>query len=250
MKRRVLNFYRYLTFWRETMTYRKDLTQYVANFTDALVQSGLTDVVISPGSRSTPLAMTMTEHESIQEWIIIDERSAAFFALGMAQQTNRPVALVCTSGTAATNYFPAIAEAFHNRIPLLVFTTDRPHELRDVGAPQAIDQIKMYGDYVKWFKEMLIPEGNERVIHDVRRTALLAMTIATSDNPGPVHLNFPFREPLIPEFSSTDRQKFLQTKGMSEFTEPFAIGGEKRLSDEQLHILMQHFHGKKRGLII
>src|SRR5690625_788493 len=87
------------------MTYRKDLTNYVVNFVDALVNNGLTDVVISPGSRSTPLAMTMCEHQAIQEWVIIDERSAAFFALGMAQQTNRPVALVCTSGSAAANYF-------------------------------------------------------------------------------------------------------------------------------------------------
>ncbi|HLS07198.1 MAG TPA: 2-succinyl-5-enolpyruvyl-6-hydroxy-3-cyclohexene-1-carboxylic-acid synthase, partial [Bacillota bacterium] len=182
------------------MTYRKDLTNYVVNFVDALVNNGLTDVVISPGSRSTPLAMTMCEHQAIQEWVIIDERSAAFFALGMAQQTNRPVALVCTSGSAAANYFPAIVEAYHNRIPLIILTTDRPHELRDIGAPQAIDQIKMYGNYVKWFKEMLLPESYERVIEDVRRTAMLAMLKAMSDNPGPVHLNFPFREPLIPDF--------------------------------------------------
>lgn len=232
------------------MTYRKDLTNYVVNFVDALVNNGLTDVVISPGSRSTPLAMTMCEHQAIQEWVIIDERSAAFFALGMAQQTNRPVALVCTSGSAAANYFPAIVEAYHNRIPLIILTTDRPHELRDIGAPQAIDQIKMYGNYVKWFKEMLLPESYERVIEDVRRTAMLAMLKAMSDNPGPVHLNFPFREPLIPDFTVNGISEKLQihSSPMNEF--PLTMGGEKRLNEEQLQSIINLVDGKKRGVFV
>lgn len=232
------------------MTYRKDLTNYVVNFVDALVNNGLTDVVISPGSRSTPLAMTMCEHQAIQEWVIIDERSAAFFALGMAQQTNRPVALVCTSGSAAANYFPAIVEAYHNRIPLIILTTDRPHELRDIGAPQAIDQIKMYGNYVKWFKEMLLPESYERVIEDVRRTAMLAMLKAMSDNPGPVHLNFPFREPLIPDFTVNGIAEKLQihSSSMNEF--PLTMGGEKRLNEEQLQSIINLVDGKKRGVFV
>src|SRR5699024_9479810 len=144
--------------------YSKHLTYYVANFVATLAENGLTDVVISPGSRSTPLAVTMCEHPAVKEWVIIDERSAAFFALGMAQRTNRPVALVCTSGTAAATYFPAIIVAYHNRVPLLVLTTDRPQELRDIGAPQAIDQIKMYGNYVKWLKEMLLPDSRKSVL--------------------------------------------------------------------------------------
>src|SRR5690625_3551738 len=137
--------------------------------------------------------MTVCEHDGLSEWVMIDERSAAFFALGIAKQTKRPVALVCTSGTAAANYFPAIVEACHSRVPLLVLTTDRPHELRDVGAPQAIDQINMYGDYVKWFKEMALPEASPHMLPYVRRTAMRAVSVSQGDNPGPVHLNFPFR---------------------------------------------------------
>lgn len=232
------------------MTYTKHLTHYVVNFVDALVANGLTDVVISPGSRSTPLAVTMCEHKSLKEWIIIDERSAAFFALGMAQRTNRPVALVCTSGTAAVNYYPAIVEAYHNRVPLIVLTTDRPHELRDIGAPQAIDQIKMYGNYVKWFKEMLLPESSERVLADVRRTATIAMTEAMSNNQGPVHLNFPFREPLMPDFSIDNLSKILHDKSADGKQFPLTIGGQKRLSDEQLQSIFQLINNKKRGIFV
>src|SRR5690625_3660650 len=214
------------------MTYTKQLTHYVVNFVDALVESGLTDVVISPGSRSTPLAVTMCEHQAIKEWIIIDERSAAFFALGIAQRTNKPVALVCTSGTAATNYFPAIVEAYHNRIPLLVLTTDRPQELRDVGAPQAIDQIKLYGEHVKWFKEMLLPDGHKRTLEDVRRTAKLAILQAMEDNQGPVHLNFPFREPLMPDFSIDNLKETLHKEQEHSIVLPLTTVGEKRLHVE------------------
>src|SRR5690625_4662736 len=160
------------------MNYAEILTRYIANFVDALAKNGLKNVVISPGSRSTPLAMTMCEHEEIKEWIIVDERSAAYFALGMAKQTKCPVALICTSGTAAANYFPAIIEAYYNRVPLIILTADRPHELRDVGASQAIDQIKMYGDYVKWFQEMPLPEASNQMLAFVRTKANQAFYIA------------------------------------------------------------------------
>src|SRR5699024_2469748 len=146
------------------MIHTEKLTRYTANFVDELVQSGLTDVVISPGSRSTPLAMTIAEHPGLKQRVVIDERSAAFFALGMAKKLQKPVALVCSSGTAAANYFPAIIEASYSRVPLVVLTADRPHELRDTGAPQAIDQIKLYSDYVKWFHEMALPEADENML--------------------------------------------------------------------------------------
>src|SRR5699024_8689006 len=132
------------------MEYTEILTRYISNFVDELSKSGVTDAVISPGSRSTPIAMTLTEHPDIKQWVVIDERSAAFFALGMAKKSSRPVAIVCTSGTATANYFPAIVEAYYSRVPLVVLTADRPHELRDVGAPQSIGQLNLYGDYVKW----------------------------------------------------------------------------------------------------
>src|SRR5699024_10653044 len=126
--------------------------------------------------------MTLTEHEGINTWIHIDERSAAFFALGMAKQNKRPVALICTSGTAAANYFPAIVEAYYSRVPLVILTADRPHELRDVGAPQAIEQMNMYGQYVKWFHEMALPESSPKMLNYVRAKAARAVHSANSGN--------------------------------------------------------------------
>src|SRR5690606_10338358 len=146
------------------MNHTEHLTRYIANFVDELSKSGLTDVVISPGSRSTPLALLFAEHPDIREWIVLDERSAAFFGLGLAKQTKRPVALLCSSGTAAANYFPAIVEAHQSRVPLIALTADRPHELRDVGAPQAIDQLKIFGEFVKDFHDMALPESTDQML--------------------------------------------------------------------------------------
>ncbi|SHG48454.1 2-succinyl-5-enolpyruvyl-6-hydroxy-3-cyclohexene-1-carboxylic-acid synthase [Ornithinibacillus halophilus] len=226
------------------MNYREDLTRYVSNFVDELAVSGLTDVVISPGSRSTPLAMTFSEHEKIKEWVILDERSAAFFGLGLAKQTNRPVAILCSSGTAAANYFPAIVEAFHSRVPLIVLTADRPHELRDVGAPQAIDQIKLYGDYVKWFHEMALPESTETMLNYVRSKAARAINVAMEGNSGPVHLNFPFREPLVPDFSLENLW------GNQTSTNYFQIDGYKKIPDSNVKQLVQLLQSKQKGLIV
>src|SRR5699024_7654788 len=121
------------------------------------------------------LAVLFAEHETVNDWIVVDERSAAYFALGIAQAKKRPVALVCTSGTAAANYFPAVVEAFYARVPLIVLTADRPHELRDIGASQTINQIGMYGDFVKWFHEMALPEDSEPVLKYVRGKAARAV---------------------------------------------------------------------------
>ena len=126
------------------MDNRKVLTKYVRRLTAALLVGGVKSVVISPGSRSTPLAFSFASTKDLKVYTQIDERSAAYFALGLAKATREPVVLLCTSGTAASNYYPAITEAHYARIPLIVITADRPHELREVGAPQAIDQIRMY----------------------------------------------------------------------------------------------------------
>ena len=183
------------------MTATKALTLYTAAFVDELTKSGLKHVVISPGSRSTPMSMVMAEHPEMKVWLEIDERSAGFFALGMAKAQREPVALVCTSGTAAANYLPAIVEAYLSRVPLIVITTDRPHELRDVGAPQAIDQINIFGKYAKWFVEMALPEETKDMLRYVRTFAGRAIATAVKGPAGVVHLNFPFREPLIPDFT-------------------------------------------------
>lgn len=184
------------------MNNQEALTSYIVAFVAEMVQTGIRDVVVSPGSRSTPMAMVMAEHPGLQVHINVDERSAAFFALGIAKASGSPVAILCTSGTAAANFYPAIVEAYYSRVPLVVLTADRPHELRDVGAPQAINQIHLYGNHVKWFVEMAIPEKSEEMHRYARSVCARAAATALASPAGPVHLNFPFREPLVPNLDS------------------------------------------------
>ncbi|WP_138420291.1 2-succinyl-5-enolpyruvyl-6-hydroxy-3-cyclohexene-1-carboxylic-acid synthase [Aquibacillus sediminis] len=228
------------------MEYTEKLTRYVASFVDELYQNGVEDVVVSPGSRSTPMSMTFAEYPHIQHWVNMDERSAAFFALGMAKQQHKPVALVCTSGTAAANYYPAIVEAYYSRTPLIVITTDRPHELRDVGAPQAIEQINMYGEYVKWFHEMALPEATPAMLDYVRSKGARAFHTAMQGNPGPIHLNFPFREPLMPDFTLNNlwNNETLLTSHHA------TLDGERRLSNRQLDQLISQLAEYRQGLIV
>ncbi|MEA3501622.1 MAG: 2-succinyl-5-enolpyruvyl-6-hydroxy-3-cyclohexene-1-carboxylic-acid synthase [Actinomycetota bacterium] len=160
----------------------------------ALADLGLRHAVISPGSRSTPLALAFAAEPRITSRVLLDERSAGFFALGIAKQSGTPAALVCTSGTAATNYLPAVVEASHARIPLLVLTADRPPELRGTAAPQTIDQIDLYGSAVRLFHDVGVP--GEAIAAAAPSLALRAWSTALDAPQGPVHLNFPFREPL------------------------------------------------------
>ncbi|HVB62239.1 MAG TPA: 2-succinyl-5-enolpyruvyl-6-hydroxy-3-cyclohexene-1-carboxylic-acid synthase [Ktedonobacteraceae bacterium] len=175
---------------------------YVGAFVDELARADVRNVVICPGSRSTPLALTFAEHPEIRVWMHIDERSAAFFALGMAKRSEQPVALLCSSGTAAANFFPAIIEAKLTHVSLLILTADRPHELRDCGAPQAIDQNRLYGAYPKWFVDVLLPEATNAALRYIRTLAGRAAALARAVPAGPVHLNFPLREPLTPDPSA------------------------------------------------
>src|SRR4051794_22617207 len=140
-------------------------------FVDELQRAGVRNVVICPGSRSTPLAMAFATQAGIRIWMHVDERSAAYFGLGMSKQLQQPVALLCTSGTAAANFLPAIVEAKLTRVPLLILTADRPHELRDNGAPQSIDQNRLYGTYVKWFVEVALPEATNAALRYIRTLA-------------------------------------------------------------------------------
>jgi 2-succinyl-5-enolpyruvyl-6-hydroxy-3-cyclohexene-1-carboxylate synthase len=172
---------------------------YVGAFVDELQRVGVTNVVICPGSRSTPLIMAFAAQPGIRIWMLVDERSAAYFGLGMAKQLRQPVALLCTSGTAAANFTPAIVEAKLTHVPLLVLTADRPHELRDTGAPQSIDQNRLYGTYVKWFVEVALPEATDAALRYIRTIAVRAAATVQAIPAGPVHLNLPFREPLTPE---------------------------------------------------
>jgi len=179
------------------------VTNYIAALVDEFYQLGVREVVISPGSRSTPLAILFCEHQ-FQVSVNIDERSAGFFALGMAKEKERPVVLVCTSGSAVVHYFPAIVEASYSRVPLIILTADRPHELRQVGAPQSIDQIKIYHEYAKYFEELALPEETESMYRYVRTVAQKAFNSSMSGPYGVAHINVPMREPLMPDLDKVD----------------------------------------------
>lgn len=174
-------------------------------FADELARCGVREVVIAPGSRSTPLAMSFYELERagrIRLHVRIDERSASFTALGLAKAGGRPVAVLCTSGTAAANFHPAVIEADESAVPLLVLTADRPPELRGTGASQTIDQVKLYGGAVRWYAEPGVPERAGGMAAYWRSLACQAWAHAAGaagTSPGPVHVNLPFRDPLVPD---------------------------------------------------
>lgn len=165
---------------------------------ETLHRLGLRQAVISPGSRSTPLAFAFARHPAMEAIAVLDERSASFFALGLAKQRMQPVALVCTSGTAAANYFPAVIEAREGGVPLLVITADRPPEMRACASGQTIDQQKLYGGYVNFYHELAVPEANEARLQYLRQTVAHAHARTLGPEAGPVHLNAPFRDPLPP----------------------------------------------------
>ena len=172
---------------------------------DEWVRAGVTHAVVAPGSRSTPLAVAVSER--LDTTVILDERSASFTALGIGLATGRPAVLVCTSGTAATHFHGAVVEASQANVPLIVCTADRPVELQDVGAPQTIDQDRLYGTAVRWFAAPGVPE--ETRPQTWRSLASRAVAVATGDRPGPVHLNLAFREPLLEDddgFETTGRR--------------------------------------------
>jgi 2-succinyl-5-enolpyruvyl-6-hydroxy-3-cyclohexene-1-carboxylate synthase len=174
-------------------------------FADELARCGLREVVVAPGSRSTPLAIAFWQLERagrVRLHVRIDERSAAYTALGLAKVSRRPVAVLCTSGTAAANFHPAVIEASESAVPLLVLTADRPPELRGTGASQTVDQVKLYGAAVRWYAESGVPERRAGLAGYWRSLACRAWAHAAGalgTLPGPVHLNLPFRDPLVPD---------------------------------------------------
>jgi 2-succinyl-5-enolpyruvyl-6-hydroxy-3-cyclohexene-1-carboxylate synthase len=191
-------------------------TALASAFAEELARCGLRHAVLSPGSRSTPLALALWRQAEIETTVIVDERSAAFFALGAAQASGAPVAILCTSGTAAANFHPAICEADHAAVPLIALTADRPPELRGIGAGQALDQLKLYGSSVRWFCEVGTHDADDDGLLHYRSTACRAFATARGEpRPGPVHLNFPLREPLAP----------LPEEGAVTAADPLALEG-------------------------
>lgn len=220
--------------------------QWADLFVNELAACGLQAVCIAPGSRSTPLTLAFARHPAINHYLHLDERSAAFFALGLAMVTDRPVALLCTSGTAAAEFHGAIIEAYQSHVPLLVLTADRPHEVRYSGANQTIDQVKMYGDHVLWSFDMAIPQANAAglTLRALKTLAGRAYGLADGVVKGPVHLNFPFRQPLEPEtpplpvIRALDRPAVKIERGL--------LAPTPQQIDQLTTIINQH----ERGLII
>ena len=214
-------------------------------FVDELVRCGVRHAVTCPGSRNAPLILALAERDEIECVSVIDERSAGFVALGMARAARSPVAITCTSGTAAANLHPAVAEAREASVPLLVLTADRPPELRDVGAGQSIDQLDLYGRAAKWFVEVGTHEpGRVTAVHH-RALACRSVATAVGGRPGPVHLNFPLREPLAPVDEPLDAADWEGRPGGRPWTELTRPRG----APDTGH-LTQRLEASRRGVIV
>ena len=220
---------------------------------EELARSGVRRAVISPGSRSTPLAVALWRQPAIEVSVILDERSAGFFALGSALATGAPAAVLCTSGSAAANLHPAVVEADEAGVPLIVLTADRPPELRDVGAGQTIDQLKLYGDAVRWFCEVGTHEADDDGLLHFRSVACRGYAAARGDpRPGPVHLNVPWREPLAPvpvqgQVTATDP---LALEGRGDRPLTAVQGGNPRADQGLLDRVAERIEATPAGLIV
>ncbi len=176
------------------------MNEYIAALVDEFYQLGVRHAVFSPGSRSTTMAMLFKEHEGFETYMNIDERSASFMALGIAKAHKEPTVLVCTSGSAVAHYLPAILEAQYSGVPLIVLSADRPHTLLHVGAPQTVDQQKIFGTAVNYYEELAVPQEAHYYTYP-RQVARKAYMKAMDIKKGPVHINVPLFEPLVPELS-------------------------------------------------
>ena len=209
-------------------------------FVERLALNGLTDVALSPGSRSTPIALAFAWDDRIRVHVHLDERASAFFALGLAKAAERPVAIVTTSGTAAANLFPAVVEASMSRVPMVVVTADRPPELRGTGANQTIDQLELFGRYARWFVDAPPPTEGPHVHLAWRGLADEAYRRACRA-PGPVHVNLPFREPLVPAGRDVDRG--------AQPTSPTRSTDGPAATDADVEAFLEANDGVDRGLL-
>ncbi len=173
-------------------------TSFARALVDEWVRGGVAHAVVSPGSRSAPVAMALAHDGRFELHVVLDERSAAFLALGVGRSTGRPAVVLCTSGTAPANFHPAVLEACHGRVPLIVATADRPPARRDVGAGQTVEQVRLYGHAVRWFRDVELPADRPGAPEAWRALGARSVIEALGPPPGPVHLNLPFAEPLVP----------------------------------------------------
>jgi 2-succinyl-5-enolpyruvyl-6-hydroxy-3-cyclohexene-1-carboxylate synthase len=222
---------------------------------EELARCGVRHAAVAPGSRSTPLALALWRQPAIEVAVIVDERSAGFFALGAAQATGQPAAVLCTSGTAAANLHPAVCEADEAGVPLLVLTADRPPELRDIGAGQTIDQLKLYGSAVRWFCEVGTHDANDAGLLHYRSVACRAYAAARGDpRPGPVHLNLAWRDPLGPEPHAEDltATSELALRGRGERPLTAVPGpGAPAPSEALIDVMVGHVRDDyRRGIIV
>jgi len=224
----------------------------LAAFAGELVAAGVREAVVCPGSRSTPLALALRAAAGLRVRVLLDERSAGFFALGMARTSARPVVLLATSGTATVEFGPAVVEAQLSRVPLVVLTADRPAELRDRGAPQTIDQAHLYGRAAKWYAELPLFDGDPRTEAHVRSVAGRAVATAAAGPAGPVQVNVPFREPLLPDGPLVPTDATLAEAPTLPPTAPFsaAIAGRPILDDDLAGGLADLLGRTARGLIV
>ena len=222
-----------------------DAGMIVRAFVEELVRAGVREAVVCPGSRSTPLALALAAHDGLRTTVLLDERSAGSFALGMARTSGRAIVLLGTSGTAVVNFMPAVVEASLARVPLVVLTADRPVELRDRGAPQTIDQVALYGRHAKWWTELPLPDGSPETLAHVRSVAGRAVAVAEAGPAGPVQINAPFREPLVP---AGRLGAWPELPGPASFAT--AIDGPRRLPDGDVIALAERLAARPRGLIV
>jgi 2-succinyl-5-enolpyruvyl-6-hydroxy-3-cyclohexene-1-carboxylate synthase len=220
---------------------------------EELARCGVRRAALAPGSRSTPLALALWHQPAIDVAVVVDERSAGYFALGAAQATGRPVAVLCTSGTAAANLHPAVCEADEAGVPLLVLTADRPPELRGIGAGQTIDQLKLYGSAVRWFCEVGSHEADDPGLLHFRSVACRAYAAARGEpRPGPVHLNTAWRDPLGPEPRPEDvtATSELALEGRSERPLTAVASGPPLADAALLDELAERVMTAPRGLVV
>lgn len=219
-------------------------------FARSLARAGVRDVVVSPGSRSTPLVLAIADEKSLATHVVIDERSAAFFALGQARVTGRPTALLCTSGTAGAHYFPAIIEAAESGVPLVAITADRPWEAYGASAPQTIDQTKLFGSYVRGYFELGLPDPTDAAIRAVPRLVGQAVARAASPTPGPVHVDARFRKPLEP-VGTVDEATFPPVlRAELARTDPLVFSARRSVDDRALDHVAARVARTRRGLLV